>query len=1530
MRMKLVLLPIKIFTFLLLVLFSENTTAQCAITTTTNTTALICNNAPLASCNGILYIGDGINPMTLNIDQSLDISCLGAIQLIVRNKAAISFSSGNFNLKLASGSSFILLKGSNLTGLSCDTPQRIYIGGTQIANCKGIGLGVDYNFANLVIQRGYKVDNTASKSICGSGSVSVTIDQAGLTSCEWFTAPTGGASLGSGTTLVIPLLTETTVYYAEIRLLGILSLYRTPVVVTVDPLPVITGTLNACVGTTTQLAATTTPDATTPWISATPAVATVSSTGLVTAVTVGTTEITYKNTNGCITKSTVTVNALPAISGTLTVCVNATTQLTGTATPDGTTPWTSATPAVATVSNTGLVTGHLAGTTEITYKNTNSCITKSTVTVNALPAISGTLTVCVNATTQLTGTATPDGTTPWTSATPAVATVSNTGLVTGHLAGTTEITYKNTNGCITKSTVTVNALPAITGTLTVCVNATTQLTGTATPDGTTPWTSATPAVATVSNTGLVTGHLAGTTEITHKNTNGCITKSTVTVNALPTISGILTVCVNATTQLTGTATPDGTTPWTSATPAVATVSNTGLVTGHLAGTTEITYKNTNGCITKSTVTVNTLPTISGTLTICVNATTQLAGTATPDGTTPWTSATPAVATVSSTGLVTGHLAGTSEVTYKNTNGCTVKTTVTVNALPNITTHPISQLDCEGNSDTFKVVATGLGTLTYIWERKRPAESVFTAIAPGETNIVYPNPGEIKIEYIGSAQAPDGTQYRVVVSNGICSVTSNPATLLVNEIKEITSPSLTPSQSVMDVTLCYGSSYSYTVSTSYPTNVVSYQWKRSVSSGVWTDVLDGGVFSGAKTASLSISSGTPTESAAYRVYVVFHSSGADCTVDSRTRTRKLTFLPLLLTPVVAIIQPDCMVATGTLTVAVQSTDDVYSFNNGDSFQASNSKSGLVAGSYTVIIKNKAGCLSTTTNCDIKAAVTSTWNGVSWLPSKPTKEDRIVFTGDYLPASETEEDLEGCSCELQAGVKVTIRSGKTLSITNALTVNTAVGTTLAFENNASLWQENDAAENTGTIIYKRKSSKMKDLDYTYWSSPVKGQNTKLLSPNTQPGKFYFFANNNWQAADNRTMDPGRGYIIRTPKAGTWGAPGDSNYEVVSFPYAQAVQFVGTPNNGDQIKFTVDPNVGVENLIGNPYPSALDANAFLLENQAVLEGTIYFWTHNTAIQLASNITNGSAGTGANAYTSDDYAAYNSLGGVSAESNPDTNNPANGYQPLGKIAAGQSFMAITKAAGVVSFKNNMREKASNTQFFKQTKNAKTMAAGRQRVWLNLTNTQGAFKQTLIGYVKGATNGYEDLFDGINNNGNSFVDFYSINDNNNLVIQGRALPFDPADIVPLGYSSKIEGTFAISIDQVDGDLSNQPIFIEDKETQAIHNLKSSPYSFNTKKGIFNERFVLRYTDKTLNSDDFETVENKVIVTAKNKQLNIYSAVEAIDKVLIYDLSGKKIIQKTNINELEYTVVNLVSKQQSLLVKVVLKNGQIVTNKIVY
>jgi hypothetical protein len=514
-------------------------------------------------------------------------------------------------------------------------------------------------------------------------------------------------------------------------------------------------------------------------------------------------------------------------------------------------------------------------------------------------------------------------------------------------------------------------------------------------------------------------------------------------------------------------------------------------------------------------------------------------------------------------------------------------------------------------------------------------------------------------------------------------------------------------------------------------------------------------------------------------------------------------------------------------------------------------------------------------------------------------------------------------------VTVLSGHTLKITNAVKVNTAAGTSLTFENNSSLVQVNeDPTINTGNIIYKRKSGAIRKTDYTYWSSPVAGQTLKKVSPNTPSNRFWSFdaGKNSWvQENEGNIMLRAKGYIIRGPEP----------FPVAGTDYIVA-PFTGVPHNGE---FTIAiASQGTSNLLGNPYPSALDAVSFLYENREVLQGTIYFWTHATEITKSTTTT--TPGMINFVYTSDDYASYNLSGGVAttakATGNIQLGSEVTANRPSGKIASGQGFFATALVAGNVIFKNKMRVgvdniTGTNSQFFKTTKSEKIKREiERHRVWLNLTNDQGAFKQLLVGYITDATNGYDNAFDGVNNNGNQFVNFYTINENKNLTIQGRALPFDENDIVPLGYSSVIQGVFAISIDEVDGLLTSGDVYLEDKLTTMVHDLKAKAYTFSTEKGTFNDRFVLRYTNRTLGVGDFDTAAMQVLVSVKNKQIKINSSVETIDKVFIYDVLGKQIFEKTNVDALELVIPNLVSSDQVLIVKTLLQSGQIVTTKTVY
>ena len=74
----------------------------------------------------------------------------------------------------------------------------------------------------------------------------------------------------------------------------------------------------------------------------------------------------------------------------------------------------------------------------------------------------------------------------------------------------------------------------------------------------------------------------------------------------------------------------------------------------------------------------------------------------------------------------------------------------------------------------------------------------------------------------------------------------------------------------------------------------------------------------------------------------------------------------------------------------------------------------------------------------------------------------------------------------------------------------------------------------------------------------------------------------------------------------------------------------------------------------------------------------------------------------------------------------------------------------------------------------------------------------------------------------------------------------------------------------------------------------------------------------------------KLLNMIKNKQIKINSDSESIDKVMVYDLLGKLIYKKEKENSQEVIISNLTTKNQVLMVKTTLQNGQTVSDKIVY
>jgi hypothetical protein len=547
----------------------------------------------------------------------------------------------------------------------------------------------------------------------------------------------------------------------------------------------------------------------------------------------------------------------------------------------------------------------------------------------------------------------------------------------------------------------------------------------------------------------------------------------------------------------------------------------------------------------------------------------------------------------------------------------------------------------------------------------------------------------------------------------------------------------------------------------------------------------------------------------------------------------------------------------------------------------------------------------------------WNGSSWSNGVPNSTIKAVFNGNYSSTG----DLQACSVEVISGA-VVFNTSHTLTVQNDVKVT---GGTLTFDDKASLLQvnylDNNGApfSNTGNITYNRATTPMFKYDYTYWSTPVSPQNLLSISPNSPTGLFlqYNSTGNAWQYIANpgtTIMTPGRGYICRAPLTFPISGP--------ATPLAHIAGFFGVPNNGI-ITLPVTGGASQFNLLGNPYPSALSADAFLLDaaNAATLSGTIYLWTHNTPLNASLQ------------YTGSDYAIYNYLGGIvgGVPSGPATNPGLNNTPPNGKIASGQGFFIKGLSNGTATFKNSMRIAGDNDQFFRTQSTVVHTSAEpeKHKYWLNISNSQGAFKQALIGYAETATMGLDRLFDGEMVDVGNAITLYTLVENTKLSIQGRSVPFDTADTVPLGYKSTIVSEYTISLYDFDGLFEQQGIYLEDKELNSIHDLKNGPYTFTANIGTFDNRFILRYTDNLLGIDNSVFNEDAVVIykNTKNKFV-INTGVFTMDAVKVFDIRGRLLLDIKNINAAQATF-DIGMTNEVLLVQVTTIDGIKVTKKVV-
>lgn len=199
-----------------------------------------------------------------------------------------------------------------------------------------------------------------------------------------------------------------------------------------------------------------------------------------------------------------------------------------------------------------------------------------------------------------------------------------------------------------------------------------------------------------------------------------------------------------------------------------------------------------------------------------------------------------------------------------------------------------------------------------------------------------------------------------------------------------------------------------------------------------------------------------------------------------------------------------------------------------------------------------------------------------------------------------------------------------------------------------------------------------------------------------------------------------------------------------------------------------------------------------------------------------------------------------------------------------------------------------------------------------------------MIGYIPGATNGYEIDFDG-----ELFIigsdSFYSLLDSKKLAIQGKA-SFDIDDKVGLGNVYSQNGNYKISIANKEGIFgSSQNIYLKDKLLNKIINLSNEDYIFQATKGTDITRFEIVYKDEAVLNTGSNSKPDFIVYKDGNNQ--VIKSSKKLGEIEVFDVSGK-LIKSLNTNDLEVRIDMSAFLNGTYILKVE-NSGDIKTKKII-
>lgn len=626
-------------------------------------------------------------------------------------------------------------------------------------------------------------------------------------------------------------------------------------------------------------------------------------------------------------------------------------------------------------------------------------------------------------------------------------------------------------------------------------------------------------------------------------------------------------------------------------------------------------------------------------------------------------------------------------------------------------------------------------------------------------------------------------------------------------------------------------------------------------------------------------------------------------------------------------------------------------------------------YCQVREDDASCYTASEAVQIDIDKT-TWTSGAWDNGTPDIT-RIAVIDENYTTNATNGSFSACSIFVTDNNRLTIDDSYYVEIENHISIDgeILVETKGALVQNSSSGTVTVNASTGGKASVDKETAPLSTwLDYTYWSSPVSGETIgNALADSDINRRFWFNASNfrdsQIEVGNNNSTNPGQDDIDDNGDDWTLANGGDTmlagvgyaaTHSQTAFVFPNAnykYSFVGPFNNGDistpVVRNDAETNDNNWNFIGNPYPSAIDVDLFFAENNyssnptdGTLDGAIYLWSHDTPASAAAN------GNENMNFIQSDYALINGVGETAGGDNNNDNIIDADDRPNRYIASGQGFFisysdARSSTNGFVRFNNSMRVKSAigNSQFFRTSNNNQRNNSNlidSNKLWISFKSDNGAYAETLVGYVPGATNADDGSYFDARKNlaSDAYISIYSTieNDINKFAIQGKAIESLTLDeVIPLGFSTSInEATiYTIAANDFEGEfLTNNTIYLKDNLLNVIHDLSSTAYNFTSETGEFNERFEIIFTPETLSVNEFEVNTNDLTIIELNNgqvQFNVSNHLN-MNSIEILDLLGKRIYKLSASGHSE--ILNLSKLSQATYIVIVeLSDGQKITKK---